>query len=95
MSGVKIHDVAETTAVADRLLRDGTLLRYQLTVLQQPMRARACGMGAKCKKIYNTIPLYYNMLTAGLAHADRRPVDPPPVIELKIFSGTGDERSDM
>lgn len=76
MSGAKIHDVAETTAVADRLLRDGTLLRYQLTVLQQPMRARACGMGAK-------------------SHADRRPVDPPPVIELKIFSGTGDERSDI
>lgn len=29
------------------------------------------------------------------SHADRRPVDPPPVVELKIFSGTGDERSDI
>ena len=58
MSGTKIHDVAETTAVADRMLRDGTILRYQLTVLQQPMRARACGMGAKCNNIYNIIPMY-------------------------------------
>ncbi|KAF8468445.1 velvet factor-domain-containing protein [Kalaharituber pfeilii] len=74
MSGTKIHDVAETTAMAERMLRDGTILRYQLTVLQQPMRARACGMGAK-------------------SHADRRPVDPPPVVELKIFSG--DEKADV
>ncbi|KAI5800374.1 velvet factor-domain-containing protein [Peziza echinospora] len=70
----KIHDVPETTSIADRRLRDGTLLRYQLKVLQQPQRARACGMGAK-------------------SHADRRPVDPPPVVELKIFSG--EEKSDI
>lgn len=74
MSGAKIHDVPETTAITERLLRDGTPLRYQLTVLQQPQRARACGMGAK-------------------SHADRRPVDPPPVVELKIFAG--EEKTDV
>ena len=57
MSGTKIHDVAETTAVADRVLRDGTILRYQLSILQQPMRARACGMGAKCKQ-YLTVSVF-------------------------------------
>lgn len=50
MSAAKIHDVPETTAFADRMLRDGTVLKYQLTILQQPMRARACGMGAKGEK---------------------------------------------
>ena len=49
----KIHDVPETISIADRRLRDGTLLRYQLKVLQQPQRARACGMGAKCKLCSN------------------------------------------
>ena len=53
MSAAKIHDVPETTAFADRMLRDGTILRYQLTILQQPMRARACGMGAKGEKKKN------------------------------------------
>jgi hypothetical protein len=42
---------------------------YQLRVIQQPERARACGTDA------------------FLASADRRPVDPPPVVELRIFEG--------
>jgi hypothetical protein len=45
---------------------NGRRLRYDLKVIQQPERARACGSGAK-------------------SSADRRPVDPPPVVELKIY----------
>ncbi|RPA84245.1 hypothetical protein BJ508DRAFT_304059 [Ascobolus immersus RN42] len=63
-------DVPETTAFSERTLPDGTKIQYRLSVIQQPQRARACGMGAK-------------------AHADRRPVDPPPVVDLRIFSGEG------
>ncbi|KAG0648055.1 Velvet complex subunit 1 [Hyphodiscus hymeniophilus] len=48
----------------------GRRLRYELKVIQQPERARACGSGAK-------------------SSADRRPVDPPPVVELKIFEVVG------
>ncbi|KAJ5753033.1 hypothetical protein N7520_009950 [Penicillium odoratum] len=56
----------ESEAYAKRITRDGRELLYQLVVMQQPERARACGAGAK-------------------SSADRRPVDPPPVVELRIF----------
>ncbi|KJZ75604.1 hypothetical protein HIM_05067 [Hirsutella minnesotensis 3608] len=51
-----------------RVTRENRTLWYQLTVLQQPERARACGSGMK-------------------ANSDRRPVDPPPVVELRIVEG--------
>jgi hypothetical protein len=51
---------------------DGRTLKYTLTVLQQPERARACGAGAR-------------------SSADRRPVDPPPVIELRVFEAQGQD----
>ncbi|KUI58720.1 hypothetical protein VP1G_05996 [Cytospora mali] len=51
-----------------RVTRDGRGLHYDLQVLQQPERARACGSGPK-------------------SSADRRPVDPPPVVQMKIFEG--------
>ncbi|GJN84666.1 red and blue light sensing protein [Purpureocillium lilacinum] len=51
-----------------RITRENRSLWYQLTVLQQPERARACGSGMK-------------------ANSDRRPVDPPPVVELRIIEG--------
>ncbi|KAH7320941.1 velvet 1 [Stachybotrys elegans] len=51
-----------------RRTRGNRNLWYQLTVLQQPERARACGSGQK-------------------ANSDRRPVDPPPVVELRIIEG--------
>ncbi|KAI5812729.1 velvet factor-domain-containing protein [Pyronema omphalodes] len=63
-----IHEVSETVATFERQLENGQTLIYQMQVLQQPERARACGQGAK-------------------SHADRRPVDPPPVVELRLFSG--------
>ncbi|OAA79537.1 sexual development activator VeA [Akanthomyces lecanii RCEF 1005] len=51
-----------------RITRENRSLWYQLKVLQQPERARACGAGMK-------------------ANSDRRPVDPPPVVELRIIEG--------
>lgn len=38
----------ETESSASRMTRDGKQITYRLKVLQQPMRARACGSGAKC-----------------------------------------------
>uniref|UniRef100_A0A0B7JM18 Velvet domain-containing protein n=1 Tax=Bionectria ochroleuca TaxID=29856 RepID=A0A0B7JM18_BIOOC len=57
----------------NRTTRGGRNLWYQLSVLQQPERARACGAGNK-------------------ANSDRRPVDPPPVVELRIRHGDCWER---
>ncbi|PHH75799.1 hypothetical protein CDD80_2048 [Ophiocordyceps camponoti-rufipedis] len=60
-----------------RITRENRSLWYQLTVLQQPERARACGSGMK-------------------ANSDRRPVDPPPVVELRIIEGASvDEGKDI
>ncbi|KAL9045524.1 MAG: hypothetical protein Q9214_001442 [Letrouitia sp. 1 TL-2023] len=57
-----------------RVTKEGRRLTYEMVVMQQPERARACGSGAK-------------------SSADRRPVDPPPVVMLKILEG--DERKDI
>ncbi|KAI0025739.1 velvet factor-domain-containing protein [Xylariomycetidae sp. FL0641] len=59
---------AQTVARESRRTRGGRLLWYQLEVLQQPERARACGSGPK-------------------SSADRRPVDPPPVVILRVLEG--------
>ncbi|KAI9815781.1 MAG: velvet protein [Pycnora praestabilis] len=56
----------ETKSSSTRVTKEGKKLTYQLHVIQQPERARACGSGAK-------------------SSADRRPVDPPPIVELRIF----------
>ncbi|CAK7565596.1 MAG: hypothetical protein SEPTF4163_003518 [Sporothrix epigloea] len=61
-------------AVISRMTRGGSLLWYQLEVIQQPERARACGAGPK-------------------SSADRRPVDPPPVVQLRIFEGPAFEQA--
>lgn len=37
------------TVILPRTTRDGRRLHYELKVLQQPERARACGSGPKCK----------------------------------------------
>lgn len=39
----------ETKSSSTRWTKEGKRLTYQLTVLQQPHRARACGSGAKCE----------------------------------------------
>ncbi|KAF2128911.1 hypothetical protein P153DRAFT_28118 [Dothidotthia symphoricarpi CBS 119687] len=56
----------ETKSTSVRTTKDGRQVRYNLQVIQQPERARACGSGAK-------------------SSADRRPVDPPPIVELRVF----------
>jgi hypothetical protein len=56
----------ETKSQFIRTTKDGRQIRYNLQVIQQPERARACGSGAK-------------------SSADRRPVDPPPIVELRVF----------
>ena len=42
------RDVSETVT---RVTKEGRKLTYQLTVIQQPERARACGSGAKCERL--------------------------------------------
>lgn len=59
------HELGESIT---RVTAEGKKLTYELRVIQQPERARACGSGAK-------------------SSADRRPVDPPPVVELRVFEG--------
>ena len=72
----------ETKTSTTRMTKEGRQLRYELEVIQQPERARACGSGAKCQ-----FPLPYQVLAIDIlaASADRRPVDPPPVVQLKIY----------
>ncbi|KAI9655228.1 MAG: velvet protein [Alyxoria varia] len=55
-------------SVASRITAEGRKISYSLNVCQQPVRARACGQGAK-------------------SSSDRRPVDPPPVVELRVLEG--------
>ncbi|EGO56523.1 hypothetical protein NEUTE1DRAFT_123038 [Neurospora tetrasperma FGSC 2508] len=62
------HDDEPIASVKSRITRSGRKLWYSLRVVQEPLRARACGSGPK-------------------SSADRRPVDPPPVVELRIFEG--------
>jgi hypothetical protein len=38
----------ETQSFTTRTTREGKNLKYELRVLQQPIRARACGSGSKC-----------------------------------------------
>lgn len=72
----------------DRVTKSGRRLWYKLTVIQQPQRARACGSGPKCKScLLRETCLKYPGANYCLASADRRPVDPPPVVELRIFEG--------
>ena len=39
----------ETKSSISRVTAEGKQIRYCMNVLQQPLRARACGAGAKCK----------------------------------------------
>jgi len=44
-------------AVKTRITKEGRKLIYQLTVIQQPERARACGSGAKCEQLKPIVQL--------------------------------------
>jgi hypothetical protein len=79
----------ETESSSSRITKEGKKITYRMRVIQQPERARACGSGAKCK---SSIPcLFLNGTNKSPASADRRPVDPPPIVELKIFEGPNAE----
>jgi hypothetical protein len=41
--------VRDMGASITRMTKEGRKLTYELKVIQQPERARACGSGAKCK----------------------------------------------
>jgi len=83
----------ETKSSFRRTTRDGRNLLYKMEVIQQPEQARACGSGAKCKSTAERAP---EEATNNLpASADRRPVDPPPVVELKIYECDGDDQKDI
>ncbi|KAH7153237.1 velvet factor-domain-containing protein [Dactylonectria macrodidyma] len=76
-AAIPTNALRDTTARVHRVTRGNRSLWYQLTVLQQPERTRACGSGMK-------------------ANSDRRPVDPPPVVELRILEGpTFEEGKDV
>lgn len=97
MATVNQPQPVSETVITERFTRSGRRLWYQLQVIQQPERARACGAGPKCKSWRESCrrlmarPCVYtegeHRLTAPTASADRRPVDPPPVVELRIFEG--------
>jgi Velvet factor len=64
----------------------GKTLTYTLNVKQQPERARACGAGARGEFLRLSQSLRFST-DRNIACADRRPVDPPPVVELRVFEG--------
>lgn len=39
----------ETKSSTSRVTKEGRHLTYEMEVIQQPERARACGSGAKCR----------------------------------------------
>ncbi|GKT49355.1 developmental and secondary metabolism regulator veA [Colletotrichum spaethianum] len=72
-----VDTIGESETFTDRPTRNGSRMFYELKVLQQPERARACGSGQK-------------------SAADRRPVDPPPVVQLHVYEGpTREEARDV
>ena len=58
-SSINIPVPNETQSFTTRTTREGKTLRYELKVLQQPVRARACGSGSKCMSTANLIIDYY------------------------------------
>jgi len=73
--------VNETKSESSRTTISGRRLTYKLQVVQQPEKARACGAGQRCM---SAVPSGRSRLTRA-ASQDRRPVDPPPVVELSVL----------
>ena len=87
------HPSRPDRGAMQRTTRDGRQLTYEMQVIQQPERARACGSGVKCTDL---LPLHkIPGLTWWIASADRRPVDPPPVVQLTIYEEHNGERIDI
>lgn len=52
---------------------------YELTVRQEPKQARMCGVGGEHAH-YTLYQLHLTSITA-----DRRPIDPPPIVQLRVI----------
>ncbi|KAH7112595.1 velvet factor-domain-containing protein [Dactylonectria estremocensis] len=72
VTATSISSHSAQSVTVERITKSGRQMIYELTVDQQPARARACGEGAK-------------------SMADRRPIDPPPTVRLRIFEGSSIE----
>ncbi|KAH7133947.1 velvet factor-domain-containing protein [Dactylonectria macrodidyma] len=72
VAATSISSHSPQSVTVRRITKSGRQLIYELTVDQQPQRARACGSGAK-------------------SALDRRPIDPPPTVRLRIFEGSSIE----
>ena len=58
---------------------------YTLTVRQQPERAKAfAGPKEKGDTLRRILPLQKHLLIILVSSTDRKPVDPPPIIQLQI-----------
>jgi hypothetical protein len=53
---------------------------YELHVRQQPKQARMCGVGGIYPSLFS-LAAYSPTLTT----ADRRPIDPPPIVQLRVL----------
>ena len=62
--------------IINRVTREGRRLQYELKVIQQPERARACGSGAKCKNLSISQLLIITQSTNNVQH--------PPTDDLLI-----------
>ena len=56
----------ETDSSTSRVTVDGRHLTYELKVIQQPERARACGSGAKCATSTALSDVWYMLTFAQL-----------------------------
>lgn len=52
---------------------------YELTVRQEPKQARMCGVGGKGERDVRSRSSH------KLSIADRRPIDPPPIVQLRVI----------
>lgn len=57
---------------------------YELTVRQEPKQARMCGVGGMNNKSQISI-INPTCLILPYYLADRRPIDPPPIIQLRVI----------
>ena len=74
------------------------LRKYELIMRQEPVQARMCGVGEKCESMVpqlfflpSSSPVYVKgTLKADASFAaDRRPVDPTPIVQLKVIDDNG------
>lgn len=79
------HSISATRRNPTAVDHDCVLRRYELTMRQQPVQARMCGVGEKCRSLAPARP----HMTDGVA--DRRPVDPTPIVQLKVIDNNGDD----